>query len=169
VVIQIPRGIHQGMQLRVRGEGDAGTRGGPSGDLYCLIRELPHPIFEREGDDLLCEVPVSFSDAALGARVEVAGVKGKVRLTVPPGTQSGELLRLRGQGLPGLERGTGNLIVRVVVETPRKLSAASRKLLEELRDAEAQGSHPARTGFFEKLKEYFKGKNEGSQEGSGGP
>ena len=168
VTIQIPAGVRQGNQLRVRGEGDVGLRGGPTGDLYCFIRETRHPMFERDGDDLLCEVPISFSDAALGARVEVPGVKGKVRLTVPPGTQSGELLRLRGQGLPSLDGHRGNLIVRVVVETPRKLNANARRLFEELRDAEAQGSHPARTGFFEKLREYFQGKSEDSGESAGG-
>jgi len=168
VTLQIPPGVRHGNQLRVKAEGDAGLRGGPAGDLYCVIREIRHPLFEREGNDLLCEVPISFSDAALGSRVEVPGVKGKVRLTVPPGTQSGELLRLRGQGLPSLDGARGSLIVRVIVETPRKLGAASRRLFEELRDAEAQGSHPARTGFFEKLKEYFQGKSENSEESAGG-
>ncbi len=161
VVISVPAGVHEGNQLRMHGEGDAGARGGPSGDLYCLIRERRHELFTREGDDILCEVPISFSEAALGAKVDVPTLRGKAEVTIPAGTQSGEMLRLRGQGLPSLEGGgAGSLIVRVVVETPRKLNAKMRELLDELRKAESSASHPARSGFFEKIKSYFKAKGD---------
>ena len=153
--------MHEGNQLRTHGEGDAGARGGPPGDLYCLIRERRHELFTRDGDDILCEVPISFSEAALGAKVEVPTLRGKAEVTIPAGTQSGEMLRLRGQGLPSLEGGgAGSLIVRVVVETPRKLNAKMRELLDELRKAESSASQPARSGFFERIKSYFKAKED---------
>lgn len=158
VVIEVPAGVSEGNQLRIHGEGDVGIRGGPAGDIYCLIREKKHELFQREGDDILCEVPISFSDAALGARIEVATLRGKADVTVPAGTHSGEMLRLRGQGLPGLQsRGLGNLIVRVVIETPKKLTPRMRELFEKLREAESEASQPRRNGFFEKIKNYLKG------------
>jgi molecular chaperone DnaJ len=158
VSIQIPAGIHDGNELRLSGEGDAGERGGPAGDLYCLVSVASHDFFERHRDDILCQLPISFSDAALGARVEIPTLSGRAKVTVPAGTQSGEVLRLRGQGLPSLDgRGNGSLLVKVVIETPRKLTPRARELLEELRGAESQASHPARTGFFEKIKDYLKG------------
>jgi molecular chaperone DnaJ len=158
VPLEIPPGIHDGNEIRIPGEGDAGERGGSPGDLHCLVRVARHEFFERHGDDLLCQLPISFSDAALGAKVEIPTLAGRAKVTVPAGTQSGEVLRLRGQGLPSLDGGgSGSLLVRVIVETPRKLAARARELLEELRAAESQASHPARTGFFEKIKEYFKG------------
>jgi molecular chaperone DnaJ len=159
VVVDIPAGVHDGNQLRVQQQGDAGLRGGPPGDLYCALFVRKHEFFERAGDDLLCEVPVSFADAALGAKVEVPTLKGKAKVTVPAGTQSGEILRLRGQGLPSLGRGgTGNLLVRVMVETPGKLSPRMRELFEELKKSESSASQPSRSGFFEKIKAHFKGK-----------
>jgi molecular chaperone DnaJ len=161
VVANLPAGVHDGNQLRLRGEGDAGTRGGPPGDLFCRIRQRPHPLFARDGDDLHCEVPISFADAALGCELEVPTLRGKAAVTVTPGTQSGEILRLRGQGLPNLEGGPrGNLLVRVIVETPKRLTPRMRELLGELRQVESEASQPARSGFFEKLKSYFKGAGE---------
>jgi molecular chaperone DnaJ len=119
----------------------------------------PHDLFERHGNDLLCQAPISFSDAALGAKIDVPTLTVSARVTIPAGTQSGDVLRVRGHGLPSLGgRGHGNLLVRVVVETPRKLSARAREILEELRETEAHGSYPARSGFFDKIKDYFKGK-----------
>jgi molecular chaperone DnaJ len=159
--VEVPAGIHSGTQLRLRGEGDAGTRGGPPGDLYCYVLVRDHSFFVRNDDDILCEVPISFSDAALGAKMDVPALKGKVKVTIPPGTQSGEILRLRGQGIPNLEtRAPGSLLVRVVVETPQKLTPQMRQLLEDLKKAESASSQPARTGFFESIKSYFKGRGE---------
>jgi len=158
VSFDIPPGVRDGNEIQISGEGDAGERGGPAGDLHCLVSVARHEFFERHGDDLLCQLPISFSDAALGSKVEIPTLSGRAKVTVPPGTQSGEVLRLRGQGLPNLEGGgNGSLLVRVIVETPRKLTSRARELLEELRDAESHASYPARTGFFEKIKEYFKG------------
>lgn len=158
VEVQIPPGVREGNQLRIHGEADVGVRGGPSGDIYCLIREKRHEFFAREGDDILCEVPISFSDAALGARVEVPTLRGKAELSIPAGTGSGDLLRLKGQGLPSIEgRSVGHLIARVVLETPRKLTPKMRQLFEDLRSAESSTSQPGRTGFFEKIRQYLKG------------
>jgi molecular chaperone DnaJ len=161
VVAEVPAGVHEGNQLRLRGEGDAGTRGGPAGDLFCFIKERRHDLFVREGDDVYCEVPVSFADAALGCELEVPTLRGKAAVTVTPGTQSGDILRLRGQGLPSLEGGQkGSLLVRVAVETPRRLTARMRELFGELQKAESEASQPARSGFFERLQKFFKGRGE---------
>jgi molecular chaperone DnaJ len=160
VAVRVLPGALEGVEIRVPGEGDAGLRGGPPGDLYCVIIERAHDIFERHGLDLVCTIPVSFPDAALGVKIEVPTLNGQAALSVPAGTQAGDLLRLRGQGLPDIQgRGRGSLLVRVVVETPKKLSSRARELLEELKKEESANSYPARTGFFEKIKDYFKGKN----------
>ncbi len=160
VEIRIPEGVHDGNQLRLSGEGDVGVRGSRLGDLYCRIRVKKHPFFERHDDDVLCDVPVTFSDVALGTKIEVPTLRDRASVTIPAGTQSGDILRLRGQGIPNLHgRGVGNQLIRVVVETPRKLSASLRELLEEFRELEDKSgsSHPAKTGFFERLKQHFKG------------
>jgi len=158
VVVQVPAGVSEGVQLRISGEGDAGMRGGPAGDVYCLVRERKHELFQREGDDIVFEVPISFADAALGARIEVPTLRGKADVSIPPGTYSGDILKLRGQGLPSLQsRGVGSLLVRITVETPRKLTPRMRELFEELRKAELEAPLPARNGFFEKIKNYLKG------------
>lgn len=158
ITVEVPPGVHTGNQMRIRGEGDVGPRGGPSGDLLCVFRVKPHQLFQRNGDDLLCEVPVSFADAALGAKIEIPTLTGKARVSIPAGTQSGEVLRLRKQGLPSLEGGSpGNLLVHVIVETPRKLTPRLRELLEEMKEAESEASQPDTTGFFEKIKQYLKG------------
>lgn len=161
--IEIPAGIHDGNTLRIVGEGHDGTGGQPPGDLYCTVRVRPHRLFRRDGDHLVCDVPVTFSDAALGARIEVPSLKGKAHVTVPPGTQSGEVLRLKSNGLPRLDGyGRGHQLIRVVVETPRKLSSEQKKIFESLRTLEdsQKSSHPERQGFLERLYEYFTGKGD---------
>jgi len=161
VEVRIPAGVCEGNQLRIQGEGDAGIRGGPPGDILCLIREQEHEIFTRSDNDLLCEVPISFSDATLGAKIEVPTLHGKAEVAVAPGTQSGEVLRLRGQGLPSLDGyDTGNLLVRLAVETPRKLTKKMRQLLEELKESESRSSHPGQHSYLERVKKYFKGRSE---------
>ena len=162
VRLPIPPGVHDGMRLRLEGQGEAGLRGGPTGDLYCRIRVASHEFFQRHDDDLLCEVPISISDAALGAQLEVPTIRGRARVNVPPGTQTGEVFRLRGQGLPRLESGgNGSQLVRVVVETPKKLTPRLRELFEGLKEIEGTaGAHPGKAGFFERLKAHFKGKAE---------
>ena len=158
ISVKVPPGVQEGNQIRLPGEGNDGARGGATGDLYCQIRIKPHEYFERFNDDVMCKVPISFSEAALGARVEVPTLRGTAKMTIPPGTQAGEILRLKGQGFPSLEGyETGDQLLKVVVETPRKLNPRMRELLEELRDLEKDGVRDTRTRFLEKLKNYFKG------------
>ncbi len=159
VEIQIPAGVHDGNQLRVPGAGDCGARGAPPGDLYCRVRVREHPFFERIDDDILCEIPVSFADVALGAKIEVPTLLDTAKVTIPAGTQSGDILRLRGQGIPNLSgRGKGSQLIRIVVETPKKLNSKMREHFEELRALEdkVSGSQPARAAFAKRLKKHFK-------------
>ncbi len=132
VEVRIPVGVEDGQKLRLQGQGAAGRNGGPPGDLYLVVRVRKHPFFERKGSDLFCEVPVTFAEAALGAEIEVPTLDGRVKVRVPPGTQSGQLLRLAGLGLPKPSGGRGDLYVRVKVAVPRDLTPRERQLIEEL-------------------------------------
>jgi molecular chaperone DnaJ len=159
IKVPIPAGVENGMRLRIAGEGEVGENGAPRGDLFCDIYVAPHPIFERHGDDVLCELPISFSQAALGADVEVPTLAGRISLHVPSGTQSGQVFRLPGQGLPNVHgRGRGNELVQVVIETPKKLTPRMEELLREMAQIEDKEVTPKRKSFFEKVKEYFEGK-----------
>lgn len=134
ITLKIPPGIESGTHLRLSGEGESGGQGLPPGDLFVYVIVKPHSIFEREGSDIYCEVPIGFPDAALGAEIEVPTLESRARLHIPGGTQTGTIFRLRGKGLPeygGKEK--GNLLVRIVVKTPTNLTDRQRKLLEELR------------------------------------
>jgi molecular chaperone DnaJ len=154
VKIQVPAGVEEGMRLVVRGEGDAGGAGGPRGDLQVVIRETEHKLFQRSGPDLLIEVPVSFSQLALGDRVEIPTLTGKVDMTIPAGTQSGKLFRLRNQGLPHLEgRGQGDQLVRVFVEVPKNLTDRQKELLSEFGELEIEVS--GKKSFFERILDHF--------------
>jgi len=138
--VKIPAGIEDGSQLRLAGEGEAGSRGGPPGDLYVVVHIREHPLFARRGDDLLCDLPVAFPQAALGAEIEVPLLRGTATLTIPPGTQNGEILSLRGKGLPHLRgRGRGAACFRVLVEVPTELTPRQRELLEEFERAGQEG------------------------------
>jgi molecular chaperone DnaJ len=153
VNVKIPAGVDAGSRLKLRGEGEAGANGGPSGDLYVLLDVQEHPIFVRDGHDLVCEVPLSFAQAALGTEVEVPTLDGSVKVKVPGGTQSGHLFRLRGRGVADLNGyGTGDELVRIVVETPRKLTARQRELLEEFAKLSGEDVHPLSKSFFDKVK-----------------
>lgn len=159
VEVEIPPGVHDGIQIRLRGGGDVGSRGGPAGDLYCQVHVKKHTFFERHDDDILCDVPVTYSDVALGAKIEVPTLNDRAKVSIPPGTQSGDILRLRGQGLPNLNgMGRGNQLVRVFVETPRKLNGKMREAIEKLREVEVKvtAAHPEKAGFFDRLKNHFK-------------
>ena len=124
----------------MRGEGDAGRAGGPKGDLYVVLSIRPHDFFERDGHDLHCVVPISFPQAALGAEIEIPGIDGAVNIKIPEGTQSGKELRVRGRGVPYLnEKGRGDLIVKVVVQIPRKLNRAQRELVTKLAEIDDGG------------------------------
>ena len=142
------------MRLRVSGEGDAGAKGAPRGDLYCLIREKEHKVFQRSGPDVLTEVPFTFSQLALGDKVEIPTVRGRVEMTVPAGTQSGKVFRLRGQGLPRLEgRGKGDQLVRVFCEVPERLTDRQKEILREFGELEEEKS--GKKTFFERVVDYF--------------
>ncbi len=157
--VKIPAGIDDGMRIRSTGNGEPGTNGGPPGDLYIEIRLKKHDIFEREGDDLHCVVPVSMTTAALGGEINVPTLKGAAAIDIPEGTQSGKQFRLRGKGIKGV-RGSypGDLYCHVRVETPVKLTEHQRKLVKELDDSLKKGGHkhsPTDKGWFDKAKEFF--------------
>jgi molecular chaperone DnaJ len=156
VKVNIPPGVEDGTRMRIPDEGEPGARGGPRGDLFCYIFVQAHEFFERHGDDVYCEVPITFSQAALGTDLEVPTLKGRARLKVPGGTQSMQVFRLRGQGIRNMHgRGTGDQIVRVIVETPRKLNGRMEELFRELATLEDKNVSPQRRSFIDKLKGYF--------------
>jgi molecular chaperone DnaJ len=157
ISVRVPPGVASGNFIPLRGMGDAGPRGGPNGDLIVLIEEKPHPLFDRDGNDLLLEMPISFVTLAIGGRIEVPTLDGTTGLDVPAGTPGDRTQRLRGRGLPGLHGGTGDLRVRLVVWVPPKLGASERKLLEEL--GKSEGMKPPRPGrgLFERVKDAFAG------------
>ena len=157
ITIKIPPGVHDGSQMRLHGEGEVGENGAPHGDLYCLIRTKPHPLFERHGDDLLIQVPVSYTQAALGTEIEIPTIDGRTRVKIPGGTQSGQMLRLKGMGMPSLHgQGRGNEMVQVFVETPTKLTSEQRELLKKLAQLEEAEVTPERKSFLARMGEYLK-------------
>ncbi len=157
--IKIPAGIDDGQRIRSTGNGEPGQNGGPSGDLYIEVRLRKHDIFEREGDDLHCQVPVSMTTAALGGEIDVPTLQGKATIDLPEGTQSGKTFRLRGKGIKGVRSSyPGDLYCHVAVETPVKLTEHQRKLLKELDESFKKGGHkhsPNDKGWFEKAKSFF--------------
>ncbi|MEQ9662886.1 MAG: molecular chaperone DnaJ [Parasphingopyxis sp.] len=155
--VNIPPGVDQGTRIRVSGEGEAGARGGPSGDLYIFVHVARHELFQREGTTLAARCPISFTTAALGGEIEVPGLDGEVHeFRIPAGMQSGKQLRKRGAGMPVLQgRGHGDLVVQFDVETPTKLSARQKELLAEFRETETGEECPESAGFFTKLKTMF--------------
>jgi molecular chaperone DnaJ len=157
--VNIPAGIDEGQRIRLSGKGEPGTNGGPPGDLYVEIRIKPHEVFQRDGDDLHCEVPVSVATAALGGDVEVATLSEKLSITIPEGTQSGKTFRLRGKGIKGVRSSyPGDLYCHVSVEIPVRLNDKQKKLLREfdvsLREGGAKHSPQAR-GFMDRMKGFF--------------
>src|SRR3954449_8923728 len=159
LAVKIPAGVDDGTRIRVAGEGEAGVRGASSGDLYLFVHMKRHPIYAREGTTLIAECPVSFTTAALGGAIELPGIDGKsIELKIPPGIQSGEQLRHRGAGMSVLNgRGRGDLVARILVETPTRMSAKQKKLLEEFRGSETGDECPAVKGFFARAREMFGG------------
>lgn len=159
--VDIPPGVDTGVHLRLTGEGEPSTSGGPPGDCYCVIRVTEHALFHREGRDLICQVPISYSQAALGATIEVPTLNGREELTVPAGSQPGEVFTLRGRGMPDVRhRGRGDLHVQISVEVPKKLSDRHEQILRELAEIEKTDVSPKRKSFFEKIKQLFKDNNE---------
>ncbi|WKZ33575.1 MAG: molecular chaperone DnaJ [Thermodesulfobacteriota bacterium] len=156
LTIKIPGGVDTGSRLRLAGEGEYGDRNGPSGDLYIFITVRPHPIFRREKDDVICEVPISFSQAGLGAEIEVPTIEGPAKLKVPAGTQSGKLFRLPGRGIASVHTGRrGDEQVIIKVETPTKLNKRQKELLQEFAEISGEDTTPLRKNFFSKVKEIF--------------
>lgn len=157
VTVDIPAGIDSGMRLRLAGRGDAGFNGGPAGDLYVYFEVKPHDVFVREGDDITLELPVSFTDAALGSKKEVPTPEGtSYKITIPEGTQTGKTLRIKGKGVRNVHgQGTGDLFVKILVETPVRLSDKQKELLQEFSELENENNSPGKKSFLEKMKSFF--------------
>jgi molecular chaperone DnaJ len=157
--VKIPSGVDEGDRIRLSGEGEAGVNGGPSGDLYVVIHIKPHTVFQRDHNDLHCEMPVSFTTAALGGDIEIPTLDGYAKIKIPSETQSGKIFRLRGKGIKGVRSTThGDLMCHVVVETPVNLTSRQRELLQELEsiDQHSAGEHnPLAKGWMKKVKEFF--------------
>ncbi len=156
ISVKVPAGVDEGSRLRLKGEGEAGVNGGPSGDLYVFLHVEAHDFFEREGSDLHCEIPVSFVQATLGAELEVPTLEGPVKMKIPAGTQSGKVFRLREKGLKDPQQnGVGDLLVTLVVETPTDLNARQKKLLEEFEAISGENNRPEVSKFLHKMKNLF--------------
>jgi len=157
--VNIPAGVEDGTRIRLAGEGEAGLRGGPPGDLYIFLSLKPHPFYQRDGADLFCRVPISMVTAALGGEFSVPTLGGTdAQIRVPEGTQSGKQFRLKGKGMPVLRsRDMGDLYIQVVVETPQKLTKRQRELLMEFEQECSKENHPESSGFFSRVREFFDG------------
>ena len=158
--VTIPAGVDRDVRVRLAGEGEPGANGGPPGDCYCVIEIEDHPFLNREGRDLHCEVPITFSQAALGATVEVPTLDGPKPLAIARGTQAGDVVRVKGLGMPEVRgRGIGDLHVHVHVEVPKTLSPKAEQLLRDLAAEEQKAVSPKRSSFFSRLSDYFQPKD----------
>ncbi|MEG9860917.1 MAG: molecular chaperone DnaJ [Parvularculales bacterium] len=157
--VKIPAGVRDGNRIRMAGEGEAGPQGGTAGDLYIFLSVRPHDLFQRDGDNLFCDMPITMTTAALGGDIEVPTlINGKVRLRIPAGSQTGRRFRLKGQGMPIMRSSAhGDLYVRVTVETPVNLSDSQRALLQEFAESAGEKTHPESHGFLHRVKEFFDG------------
>ncbi|WP_157314017.1 molecular chaperone DnaJ [Chitinibacter sp. FCG-7] len=159
LAVKIPAGVDEGDRIRLSGEGEPGVNGGPPGDLYVVTHIKKHAVFEREGNDLHCEMPISFAIAALGGEIEIPTLSGKARITIPPETQTGQVFRLRSKGIKGVRSAiTGDLMCHVVVETPVKLTGRQKELLkefEEISQGDSDKHNPRAKSFMDKVKEFF--------------
>ena len=157
--VNIPAGVETGTRIRLSGEGEAGLRGGPTGDLYIFIEVADHALFQRDGIDLFCRVPVSMTKAALGGEIEVPTIDGgRSRVKVPEGSQSGRQMRLRAKGMPQLRgAGVGDMYIELAVETPVKLTAEQKDLLRKFEELSAKSNNPNASGFFDKVKNFWDG------------
>ena len=160
--VAIPPGVDTGTRIRLAGKGEAGPFGAPAGDLYIFIHIRRHPVFERDGTNLVTRVPIAFTTAALGGEIEIPGLDGqRITVEIPAGIQSGKQLRKRGAGMPVLQgRGRGDLVTEIMVETPSKLSARQKELLRELQETETGDETPQSKGFFDRIKEAWEGLTE---------
>ena len=159
VNVKIPAGVHEGQSVRIPGEGEPGFNGGPRGDLYCYVKLKEHPFLQRDSIDLIAVVPVSFTQAALGGIIVVPSLNSTRELKIPPGSQNGDVFRIRGQGLPDIRtKQTGDELVQIIVEIPKKLNSQQEELLRKFAETEDKIVLPKTKGFFEKLKQYFNNK-----------
>lgn len=159
--VKIPAGIRDGQAIRVTGEGEPGQRGGPRGDLYCYTKIQTHPFLLRNDDDLVVRIPISFSQAALGAMIDVPCLSGKKEISIPTGTQHGTVLKIKAEGLPNLQTSRrGSLLVQVLIEIPNKLNSQQEKLLRDFAKTEDKSVLPESNTFIEKLKKYFASESE---------
>ena len=157
IKVNIPAGVDTGAKIRVSGEGEPGDNGGTYGDLFIVISVKPHDFFERDGDDIYCEIPITFGQAALGDEIEVPTIDGKVRIKIPEGTQSGKLFRIKGKGAPRLRGyGTGDQFVKTVVVTPTKLSSRQKELLKEFAEIGGEDTYGQSKSVFQRFKDAFK-------------
>ena len=156
--VNIPAGIDDGQSIQLRGQGGAGVNGGPAGDVIVTISIRPHPIFTREGQDVVCEIPISFAQAALGDTLQVPTIDGKVSYDIPEGTQTGTVFRLKGKGIQNVNgRGRGDQYVRVNIEVPRNLTHRQKELLREFENSTTDENQTQRKGFWDKVRDAFKG------------
>ncbi|ATX82364.1 molecular chaperone DnaJ [Mariprofundus ferrinatatus] len=155
--VKVPAGVYDGAQVRVSGEGEAGEHGTPAGDLYIVISLKPHKIFERDGADLYCTMPVTFPQAALGAEVDAPTLEGKIKIRIPAGTEGGRVFRLRGHGVPDVRAGgqKGDLYVRMQIAVPKKMSSKQEQLLREFADETGDDVYPERSSFLGKVKDFW--------------
>jgi molecular chaperone DnaJ len=159
--VKIPAGVDEGDRIRLSGEGESGVNGGPPGDLYVVMHLKPHPVFQRDGDDLHCQMPVSITLAALGGEIEIPTLEGSAKIKVPAETQTGQVFRLRGKGIKGVRSSyPGDLMCEVVVETPVRLTERQKELLrelEEINEKDGERHNPRARSFIEKVREFFAG------------
>jgi len=155
--VGVPAGVDSGTRLRMAGHGEPGTNGGPAGDLYIFLEVKEHPFFERRGADLYCTIPISFSQAVLGAKIKIPTLQGEGELDVPEGTQSGQIFRQKGKGLPNPHGGRGDLYISIRVVIPSKLSREQRRMIEQLGQSLKVENKPAErsSSFFDKVKDIF--------------
>lgn len=152
--VKVPAGIDNGQTISLRGEGEPGVKGGPAGDLFISIKVRPHPLFQRQGSDVICEIPITFVQAVLGTEMEVPTLDGKVSYKINEGTQTGTVFRLKGKGIPYLRRsGRGDQYVKVYVEVPKKLNSKQKEILMEFAEAGGDDIHEQRKTFFDKMKD----------------
>ena len=154
--VKVPAGVDNDTRLRLQGEGEPSPDGGRPGDCYCFVRVREHPLFQREGPHLICQIPIGYAQAALGAKIEVPTLDGRQELDIPPGAQNGDLFKLAGHGMPvPRQRRRGDLVVQVFIEVPKKLTAEHERILRQLAEVENANVSPERRSFFKKLKKYF--------------
>ena len=154
--VAIPAGVDDGMRVRLAGEGESSPNGGPHGDCYCFIKVQRHKLFHRDGSNLILQLPIAYTQAALGAEIEVPTISEPANLKIPKGTQSGEVFKLKGYGMPDPQGGRqGDMLVQTFIETPKKLGKRQEELLRELAELEQIDVSPQRRNFFDKIKDHF--------------